>query len=355
MLAMAVLPAGVEAQSLLKMVVGTYTDGSSRGIYSFTLDQETGHVQPLDTLDVKNPSYLTISKDGTRIYSVSENNDATACVNAIRFDASTGKMTWMNSQLTHGEDPCFVETNGKLLLTANYTGGSMSVFPLAVDGSLLPMTQQFGGTTAPSDMPQQSQPHIHCTRFAPDGHSVIATDFSANRLLRYHVLPNGRLETAGVAGTLLRNSGCRHFVWSDDHRFVYVISELGGTVTVFENSDNTMERIQVIASDTVGGHGSADIHLSPDGRFLYASNRLKSDGIAIFSVDRQTGLLTRKGYQLTGLHPRNFNITPNGRFLLCACRDSNVIQVFRIDPQTGLLTDTHQDIRMDKPVCVKFY
>ena len=100
--------------------------------------------------------------------------------------------------------------------------------------------------------------------------------------------------------------------------------------------------------------GSGDIHISPDGKFLYASNRLKADGIAIFSIQPDNGILTKVGYQLTGIHPRNFIITPNGKYMLVACRDSNVIQIYERDADTGLLTDIHGDIKVDKPVCVKF-
>lgn len=115
-----------------------------------------------------------------------------------------------------------------------------------------------------------------------------------------------------------------------------------------------LEKIQTIAADTLRARGSADIHLSPDGKYLYASNRLKGDGLAIFEVNPETGMLAKVGYQLTGIHPRNFIITPNGKYLLAACRDSHVIQVFQRDPVTGLLSDTHQDISIDKPVCIQF-
>ena len=112
--------------------------------------------------------------------------------------------------------------------------------------------------------------------------------------------------------------------------------------------------VQSVETDTLHASGSADIHITPDGRFLYASNRLKGDGIAIFSIDPANGQLTKVGYQLTGVYPRNFVITPNGKFLLCACRDSNVVQVYEIDKQSGLLRDTEKDIRVSKPVCLKF-
>lgn len=125
-------------------------------------------------------------------------------------------------------------------------------------------------------------------------------------------------------------------------------------VTAFSYHNGQLKSIQYIPSDTVGAQGSADIHITPDGRFLYASNRLENDGLAIFSVDANTGKLTRIGYQPTGIHPRNFIITPNGKFLLVANRDSNSIQVFSINQETGLLTDTGNTIASSKPVCLKF-
>ena len=115
------------AQSAIKMVVGTYTDGTSRGIYSFVFDQIKGIAHALDTLNISNPSFLTISQNGSRIYAVSENSDSTAAVNAIRFDSRSGKMQLINSQSTKGADPCYVSTNGRILLTANYSGDRKSV------------------------------------------------------------------------------------------------------------------------------------------------------------------------------------------------------------------------------------
>lgn len=158
----------------------------------------------------------------------------------------------------------------------------------------------------------------------------------------------------GVASSVSADSGPRHLVFSKDGRFAYLMSELSGKVTVFSYKRGKLERLQEIVSDSVGARGGADIHLSPDGRFLYSSNRLKAESIAIFSVDSQTGLLTRIGYQPTAAHPRQFNISPNGKYLLCCCRDSDKIQVFRRDMQTGLLSDMHKDVPVSKAVCVQF-
>ena len=146
--------------------------------------------------------------------------------------------------------------------------------------------------------------------------------------------------------------GPRHFDFSKDGRFMYVLGELGGNVLVYDYNAGDLELIQTIQADPSRARGSADIHFSPDGRFLYASNRLKGDGLAIFSQDPESGMLTYAGYQETGIHPRNFAITPNGKFVLVACRDSDKIQLFSRDPETGLLKGTGKDIELPHPVCV---
>ena len=133
-----------------------------------------------------------------------------------------------------------------------------------------------------------------------------------------------------------------------------MLGELSGKVAVFNYEEGFLTPIQFIEADSLHAAGSADIHVSPDGRFLYASNRLQGDGIAIFSINQEDGLLMKVGYQKTGIHPRNFIITPNGKFLLCACRDSHVVQIFSIDSKTGLLNDTGLSIQKTKPVCLKF-
>ena len=125
-------------------------------------------------------------------------------------------------------------------------------------------------------------------------------------------------------------------------------------LSVFSYNDGDIKHIETIKAYDGNGKGSADIHFSEDGSFLYTSHRLKNDGIAIFKVNKTGGTLEKKGFVETGLHPRNFNITPNGKFLICACRDSNVIQVFEINKENGYLINANKDINIDKPVCVKF-
>lgn len=339
----------------LAMLVGTYTNGTSKGIYTFHFNQETGTATVLDSAELSNPSYLTPSEDGKFVYAVSEMGDSTASVSAFAFNKETGSLRLLNTQQTYGADPCYVATNGKEVLAANYSGGSMSVFPLKKDGSLAPVDTLFEGSANAADPDRQATPHVHCTLFSPDGNYIFATDFSADRILRYvlhpkDTTPHPSMETIDIEP----NSGPRHLTFSPDGKYAYLITELSGKVIAFSYNEGKLEQIQTIAADTVAARGSADIHLSPDGKYLYASNRLKADGIAIFAVNPENGTLAKVGYQLTGIHPRNFNITPNGKYLLVGCRDNNVIQVYERDEFTGLLKKTNQDIVVDKPVCIRF-
>ena len=346
---------GSDNKDELSMLVGTYTNGTSKGIYTFRFNQETGIAVPLSSVEVPNPSYLTSSKDGKFVYAVSEMNDDRAAVNAFSFNNRTGKLRLLNTRPTLGADPCYVSTNGKGVLTANYSGGSMSVFPLHTNGKLEQVSKIYTGIALGADTARQMVPHMHCALFSPDGEYIFVTDFSADRIMQFKVHPQSIVEYRPAELTEIEaGSGPRHLTFSPNGKFAYLISELSGKVTAFSYADGKLTQIQSIASDTVAARGSADIHLSPDGKYLYASNRLKADGIAIFTVNDENGTLTRVGYQLTGLHPRHFNITPNGKYLLAACRDSNTIQVYERDRQTGMLKDTGNDIVVDKPVCIQF-
>lgn len=338
----------------LSMIVGTYTNGTSKGIYTLNFDQNSGKAVMLDSFQLANPSFLTPSADGKRIYAVSEMNDKTAALSALSFDRTTGKLQMLNQALTHGEDPCYIATNGQIALTANYSGGSMSVFRIGENGQLQGEANLFKGNIGGPDPVRQNAPHIHCAYFTPDGHYILATDFSADRILRFELKEDGSVVPLKETVKIAADSGPRHLTFSPNGKYVYLISELSGHVTAFSYNNGSLKQIQSIDADAADARGSADIHISPDGRFLYASNRLKQDGICIFAIDPAKGTLTQTGYQLTGIHPRNFNITPNGKYLLVACRDSNVIQVFERNAETGQLTDTRQNIVIDKPVCIQF-
>lgn len=342
----------------LTMIVGTYTGGTSKGLYSFRFDQHTGIATPLSHTEIKNPSYFTVSNDGKQIYAVSELGEQEAAVTAFDFDAIQGTFKRRNTERTFGADPCNITTNGQVVVTANYSGGNVSIFPLRKDGTLEPMStiEQFKGKGM--DPKRQAKPHLHCVIFSPDGKYLFANDLGTDHIYRFDNLTTSASKALkrnpSATLTLKAGSGPRHLTFAPNGKQAYLINELSGTVVVFDYKKGKLTPKQEIAADTVNAQGSADIHVSPDGAFLYASNRLKADGIAIFKIDRKTGQLTKVGYQLTGIHPRHFNITPNGKYLLVACRDNNAIQVFERDSRSGLLTKTDQEIKVDQPVCVKW-
>jgi len=340
------------------LLIGSYSNGKTPGIsiYDFNL-KDAGFKWVGELKDIPNPSYLVVSPDEKMVYSVNETSQG--AVSSFRLDKSMGKLSFVNSQVTEGADPCYIniDKTQHFILTANYNGGNISVFPLSSSGEIQPMSQRIDFNEG-NDQPVS---HAHTVVFSPDQAYVFATDLGKDQIIRFkvdwHDINQQFLKKDGAVITLENGSGPRHIAFHPAKNFVYCINELSGKVTVFHYNPEGLTPVQSVVSDTTtvsGKKGSADIHVSPDGKFLYASNRLNNDGIAIFSIDSNTGLLTAVGYQKTGIHPRNFIISPNGRYLLCANRDSNTVQIFTINRQNGLLSDTGKEIRLDKPVCLKW-
>jgi 6-phosphogluconolactonase (cycloisomerase 2 family) len=335
----------------LSLFVGSYSDGSTPGISIYDFNGQTGDFQyRSDLKGIINPSYLTVSPDEKWVYSVNETADG--AVSAFAWDKKNGALHFVNRQTVEGADPCYITIDREktVLLTANYSGGSLSLLSLDTNGQTGKLIQHI-------DFSPQS--HIHTVVFSPDEKYVLATDLGNDCIYSFEVSRKAGgffLEQQPEKTISLETgSGPRHLAFHPNKNTAYCINELSGKVSVFTYNDGALSLLQTIASDTTSGaghKGSADIHLSPDGKFLYASNRLKADGIAIFAVHPEDGRLTFAGYQATGVHPRNFVISPNGRYLLCANRDSNTIQIFHRNSRTGLLEDTGKIIRIPRPVCL---
>ena len=347
-----------ETMENLYLIVGSYATPQEEGIKVYAWNNEKGEATYVSGLaGISNPSYQVVTADGERIYSVGEDDGLTSTAHALSFDKANGKLTLMNTQLTQGGAPCYINItpDGKSVITANYMGANISLIPLDSSGRLTENVKTIVFTGEGEIKNRQDQPHLHCVEFTPDGKHLLANDLGTDKIHVFSLNSDGKLdEKAGFDINLEPASGPRHICFSKDGRFAYLINEISGKVTTLSYDGKCLTPIQYIEADTVNAQGSADIHLSPDGKFLYASNRLKADGIAIFSVNQETGLLAKVGYQLTGIHPRNFVITPDGKYLLVACRDSNLIQIFSRDEKTGLLMDTGKRIETSKPVCLKF-
>lgn len=345
---------------LFYLLIGTYTAGTSEGLYVYTFNEQTGESEYVSTEKVENASYVTTNEDNTFVYAVTENAEEPAFANTLSFDKQTGKLKLLNTQETKGGAPCniVVDSRGTFAVTANYSGGNLSVFPIQADGTLAALSQlvTFEGKGIIAE--RQDKPHLHCVNFSPDGKYLFAADLGTDHIYRFDTDYSGKgaflNEESLVSCQTAAGSGPRHFIFHPSGKYMYLVTELGGTVVGFIYADGDLKEFQTIEADPLHAMGSADIRITLDGKFLYASNRLKGDGLAIYAIDQTTGRLTPNGYQYTGKHPRNFAVSPNGKFLLVADKDSDQVQVFEIDGTTGLLTDIHKDIQLNMPVCLTF-
>ena len=343
------------------MLVGTYTGNGSIGIYTFRFNPEDLTINPLSQVAIDNPSYLTVSPDTKYVYAVSESG-GNSTVNAFAFDKSAGTLRLLNRKQV-GSGPCYVTFHAptRSVATANYNEGSVSIVKVEADGSLGDRQVSFQYEGQGINPTRQTKPHVHCIIEAPDKKAFFATDLGTDKIHKIEItMPQNDAKdltavfTKSTPVDLEPGSGPRHLIFNKKGSHAYLINELSGMATVFSvDAGNQLKQIQSVLADTVNAGGSADIRLSPDERFLYTSTRLKGDGIVIFKVN-DDGTIKRIGYQATGIHPRNFAITPDGNRMLVACQNSNVIMIFNIDKHTGLLTDTGKSISVSRPVCIKF-
>ena len=216
----------------LTMIVGTYTspDGS-KGIYSYRFNEETGEYVLLDSIAVNNPSYLTLSKDNRFVYAVSELKGDESAVHAYAFNKTTGSLKHLNSKPTVGAAPCYVATDGKKVITANYTGGSVSTFPIRYDGSLDSISGLYLGEATGTNLDRQQSPHVHCIQFTPDSNYVFATDFSSDRILKFAVnAKEDKLFPLTDTVQIAPGSGPRHITFSPNGNYVYGINDFLGKV-----------------------------------------------------------------------------------------------------------------------------
>ena len=359
-----------EQQGKYLFYVGTYTEegSKSKGIYAFRYDANTGEITPLGlAAETTNPSFVALHPNGRFLYAVNEvgnyKGPNSGGVSAFSIDRATGKLTFLNEVPSRGADPCYitVDKTGKYVLVANYTGGSIAVFPVLEDGKLgeaSAFVQHTGHGTNPT---RQEGPHAHSIDLSPDNRFAMVDDLGLDELLVYKfdsakgsLTPNNPPFAKVDAG-----AGPRHFALRPDGKFAYVISEMGHTVTVFSN-DAASGRLQLLQTvttlpkDFTGRNDDAEIRVHPSGKFVYASNR-GDDSIAIYAIDQSKGTLAQVGSIHTGgKEPRNFEIDPTGTLLFAANQKSDNIVVFRIDAKTGLLTPTGKVLEVGSPVCVKF-
>lgn len=355
------------AQNSAYLLIGTYTSGESEGIYVYNFNATSGDNQLVSSVKISNPSYLAIAPGQRTVYAVTENADSSkegvgGRVSAFHFDPSNGTLKAINDQYSGGKHPCYVtvDSEGKWVFAANYSSGSASVYAIQDDGGLEPARQVVQHAGSGPDKNRQAGPHAHSTVLSPDNKYLFVQDLGTDKIMAYQFdKSNGTLTPAAIPFTQsVPGSGPRHLDFHPNNRYAYLMEEMTGTVAAYRYQDGTLESIQRISAlpcDFQGKIGSADIHVSPDGRFVYCSNRGDANSITIFRIDDKSGKLTVVGHQSTlGKTPRNFSIDPTGNFLLAANEESDNVVIFKINKKTGLLTDTGKRIQVSKPVCLKW-
>ncbi|MES2458508.1 MAG: lactonase family protein [Bacteroidota bacterium] len=344
----------------LNLLIGTYTNGGkSEGIYTYTFDAASADFKLKSVAKgVENPSYLTLGENNKFVYSVNESGNKST-VSAFSFDGAKGELKFLNKELTQGADPCYIIADGKNVISANYSGGSASVFGIQKDGSLGALKQLVQHKGSSANKGRQEASHVHMVAFSPDRKYVLINDLGTDKVYLYQYNPDSEKNVLVAKDSVAIDAGAgpRHLTFSKDGKYVYLLRELDGGVTAFSYSKGTLKNIQevkITAEGFTGENGAADIHLSPDGKFLYASNRGSENKITIFAVEKG-GILNKSGQVSTGgKGPRNFVIDPSGKFLLVANQGSNQVVIFERDLGTGALKDTGKRIEIGSPVCLVF-
>jgi 6-phosphogluconolactonase len=346
------------------LVIGTYTNSGSHGIYAANFDTLTGKITLLDSVSASNPSYLCLAPNGRNLYAVSETAaNKPGSVLSFDFNAETGRMKLLNAQSSGGDHPCYIGINefGNYVVVANYSGGSLSILPVDKMGTLKPAAQVIQRYGSGPNKQRQEKSHVHQALFSPGQKFVVINDLGTDEVVAYPMNTKKKkrllLDTAKVKKIKLSpGTGPRHLAFHPTKPIFYVMGEMTGRVSVHTFGKKRIAWLQTIESDTISNNpGSADIHVSPDGKYLYATNRADANNISIFSINESDGKLKLIGLEPTkGKVPRNFVIHPSGNWLLVANQASNNIVVFKRDQQTGLLTDTNTQLRLPSPVCLVF-
>lgn len=343
-----------------QLLIGTYTStGVSKGIYSYTVNVEEGiFTQQSVASEMKNPSYLALSADKKMLYAIGETDKASR-VGAYAFDEQHGTFKFINSALTVGRGPCFICVTDKHVFTANYGGGSLSVIGRNPDGSLTELVQLIEHAGGSIDPKRQTKSYVHQVSFTPDGKYLIANDLGTDKVVVYRYDPTAASKVLVPYDSVKvkLGSGPRHITFSKNGKYAYLMQEMDGTVTAFSLDNGKLKIIQETTVVKKQGieNGGADIHLSPDGKFLYATNRGTANDISCFKVEKDGKLTFVQQVSTGGEAPRNFALTPDGDYVFVANQRSDNIVLFKRDKKSGCLTDTGRKIMIGAPVCLLFY
>ncbi len=360
---------GIASAADLDIWIGTVTpkNGLSKGIYHARFDPESGKLtQPELAAAVDSPGFLAIHPDGKVLYSTGS-IDGEPSLAAWRIDRREGlpQLSLMNSQPIGDGGAAHLATDrtGKVLMSAQYGGGSTAIYPLNDDGSIGRQSQLIKHEGGSGVVPgRQDSPHAHWVGTSPDNRFVFVPDLGMDKVVIYELdIQHATLAPRG-SGVTPPGSGPRHMKFHPSGKTIYILNELALSVTAFayDAAQGTMTPFQTIP--TVSEEAKAkevttsasEIRVHPSGKFVYAANR-GHDTVTAFRIDETTGKLTLVEIEpIRGCWPRNFSLDPSGKWLLAAGQDSNTLAVFAIDAQTGELTYNRTMVMVPTPICVLF-
>jgi 6-phosphogluconolactonase len=349
---------------------GTYTGERSKGIYRARLDVATGRLSPAElAAETRNPSFLAVHPSGFLLYAIDESSDPARTpgrgVRAYGMNGPTGVLTFLNEQSSGSAGPCHLTVghDGRTVLVANYSGGSVAVLPLDIEGRLgapAVVSKHVGSSVHPT---RQRQPHAHAINVSSDNRYALVPDLGIDqvRIYRFDAAKAMLTPHTPSAVSLPPGSGPRHLAFHPNDRFVYVINELLCTLAVFayDARRGELKAVQNVSTLPAGmsvqpGFSTAEVAVHPSGKFLYGSNR-GHDSIVVYAIDAATGRLTLVQHEPTqGRTPRHFAIDPTGAWLLAENQGSDSVVVFGIDAKTGRLEPTGQRLEVPSPVCAVF-
>ncbi|TKC12109.1 lactonase family protein [Pedobacter polaris] len=341
------------------LLVGTYTNkGNSEGIYVYDFNAKTAETKLKSSTKAVNPSYLAISKDNKFVYTVNEDGK-TSAVSAFSFNSKSGALTFLNKKSSEGADPCYISIDDKNVILANYSGGTISVFGRNADGTLTDAKQIIKHTGKSIDPKRQTSAHVHMVQFSPDKKFLIANDLGEDQIYIYTYNPTSATKVLTVKNVIKTNpgSGPRHLAFTPNGKFAYLAHEFTGSITAFSYTKGNLHKLQDIGTtlkDFKGKIDGADIHLSPDGKFLYETNRGDANEISLFAIAKDGILTFIETVNTLGKGPRNFAIDPSGNHLLVAHQYTNDVVIFNRNPTTGKLKDSSKRINVGVPVCLVF-
>jgi 6-phosphogluconolactonase len=345
--------------------VGSYADAENDSVYVYRMDMETGALTELDRVSgLQNPTFLSLDASNKRLYAVAEQlveGKRQGAAVSFAIDSASGKLEELSRTGTVTMPTCHIQRDAedRFIVTVSYSGGMVGLNELGANaeiGSLLDMKQHEGSSGV--NPGRQEKPHPHSAFFSPDNRFVFIPDLGLDRIVGYRLnAAEGKLEHHGDAA-VQPGAGPRHMAFHPSGKYAYVINELDSTFTSFRYNaeEGALHQLEVVSTLPEGYQGEswcAEVQISPDGAYLYGSNR-GHDSIVVYAIDPNTGKLSLVDFTSTqGGHPRHFLVSPDGRFLLAANRDSDNIVVFRIDASTGKLAYTGNTIQASKPVCIK--